>query len=334
MAIPRITPEVIEEFGLVSAPDILTGTPRENKARFDRLIREKIAGSVNQVLDAWDAYTVLEEYSASKQYAEFNKVTYLGSTYQCLKASKGNLPTSTTYWKLLAVKGADGTGIGDMLASIYDPRNQKKDIFTAIDTNMTTSQQACITLGTTTGTASALTLSCPITLQAGGQIRFKTNVALTLPTTLKVGSLSAMPLLMPFRGKTTVPSGSWLGAVYTGSNYSVFSDNSITPASQSLTWFDLPTVLGTWPVTPKYTKVNGMVFLMGRVQAGATTNTLHATLPAGYRPGVTFTTQSFSNVNSNMNVCAEIRTDGGIWTFTVSGNSSSTNFSVMFPAEN
>jgi hypothetical protein len=45
----------VAEYGVVSAPDILTGTPAQNKSVFDRLVREKVAFSLNAMLDEWDA---------------------------------------------------------------------------------------------------------------------------------------------------------------------------------------------------------------------------------------------------------------------------------------
>lgn len=47
----KITAEDIEKFGVVSAPDTLTGTPRQNKEIFDRLIREMVAAAFNLMVD-------------------------------------------------------------------------------------------------------------------------------------------------------------------------------------------------------------------------------------------------------------------------------------------
>ena len=189
--------------------------------------------------------------------------------------------------------------------------------------------------GTTAGTATALTLNSSVSLVAGDVIRFRTNVALTLPTTLKVGSMTARTLAFPFRGREAIPSGAYIGAVYIGTGgYLVFEDSTMTRTSQDLTWFDLPTVLGNWTLAPKYTKVNGMVFVTGRVRTTDSTNALYATLPTGHRPGRSFFVQGYSNGGNHMDVGAEIRTDGGIWTYSANGWTTSTTFSVMFPAEN
>lgn len=47
----HITPEQIAEYGVVAAPDRLTGNPQDNKAIFDRLVRELVAVVVNEIID-------------------------------------------------------------------------------------------------------------------------------------------------------------------------------------------------------------------------------------------------------------------------------------------
>ena len=54
------------------------------------------------------ARNVWEEYNALTSYVVGNKVSYLGSSYRCILASTGNLPTNTTYWLLIASKGDTG----------------------------------------------------------------------------------------------------------------------------------------------------------------------------------------------------------------------------------
>ena len=54
-------------------------------------------------------------YSAGTTYAVNDAVSYSGSSYICKLESTGNVPTNSTYWDLLALKGTDGTGAGDML---------------------------------------------------------------------------------------------------------------------------------------------------------------------------------------------------------------------------
>lgn len=86
-------------------------------------------------------------YAAETAYARNDAVLYNGSSYVALQATTGNAPpslptTADAYWQLTAVKGADGTGIGDMLASVYDPTDQKRDAFQTIRTDAAQSLSA------------------------------------------------------------------------------------------------------------------------------------------------------------------------------------------------
>lgn len=79
------------------------------------------------------ARNVWEEYSAGKAYVPGNKVSFGGSSYVCAAATTGHAPTDTAYWLLIAQKGADGRGAGDMLASVYDPKGKEQDVFQYAD---------------------------------------------------------------------------------------------------------------------------------------------------------------------------------------------------------
>ncbi len=70
-----------------------------------------------------------DAYVGATAYVVNDAVSYNGSSYICILNSTGNLPTDTTYWSLVAQKGSDGLGTGDMLASVYDPTNVAGDAF-------------------------------------------------------------------------------------------------------------------------------------------------------------------------------------------------------------
>jgi hypothetical protein len=72
-------------------------------------------------------------YSASTAYAVGNMATYNGSTYRCTTACTGVAPTNTANWLLIAAKGTDGAGSGDMLASVYDPAGGAKQVAFSAD---------------------------------------------------------------------------------------------------------------------------------------------------------------------------------------------------------
>lgn len=79
------------------------------------------------------ARNVWEEYSAGKAYVPGNKVSFNGSSYVCTAATTGHAPTNTAYWLLIAKKGEDGKGAGDMRASVYDPKGKAQDVFQYAD---------------------------------------------------------------------------------------------------------------------------------------------------------------------------------------------------------
>lgn len=61
-------------------------------------------------------------YSGATSYAKDDVVRHGDSTWIALQATTGNAPpnlptTSNAYWELMSARGADGTGVGDMLAA-------------------------------------------------------------------------------------------------------------------------------------------------------------------------------------------------------------------------
>lgn len=74
--------------------------------------------------------------SPSTAYAENDGVSNSGRSYICLVAHSSDSTNepgagvyTANYWSLLADKGADGTGTGDMQASVYDPTSKAADAF-------------------------------------------------------------------------------------------------------------------------------------------------------------------------------------------------------------
>ena len=91
------------------------------------------------------ARNVWEEYSAGKAYVPGNKVSFNGSSYVCTAATTGHAPTNTAFWRMIAAKGADGKGAGDMLASVYDPKGKAQDVFQYADAKAGAAQSAAAT---------------------------------------------------------------------------------------------------------------------------------------------------------------------------------------------
>lgn len=52
MALKKITDEEMDAAGVVAAPDVLSGTPAQNKAVFDRMVRQLVAPAYNAAVDA------------------------------------------------------------------------------------------------------------------------------------------------------------------------------------------------------------------------------------------------------------------------------------------
>lgn len=65
-------------------------------------------------VSAETARNVWQTYDAAKTYVPGNKVSFDGSSYLCTAATVGHAPTDTTYWLLIAKKGADGAGADDL----------------------------------------------------------------------------------------------------------------------------------------------------------------------------------------------------------------------------
>ena len=68
-------------------------------------------------------------YAGGTAYVVDDAVSYNGSSYICKLASTGNLPTNTTYWDVLAEKGASGSGAGDVVG----PASAVNDRLAAFD---------------------------------------------------------------------------------------------------------------------------------------------------------------------------------------------------------
>jgi hypothetical protein len=67
-------------------------------------------GSVSAAISAPPpVHTWRGAYSGGTAYNPYDEVSYLGSSYICIAASTGNLPTNASFWNLLASGGAAGT---------------------------------------------------------------------------------------------------------------------------------------------------------------------------------------------------------------------------------
>lgn len=70
--------------------------PLRVQAENSRVIAESSRVTAENARKVWEAY------DNGKAYVIGNKVYYNGSSYYCIKASTGNLPTNTTFWQQIA----------------------------------------------------------------------------------------------------------------------------------------------------------------------------------------------------------------------------------------
>lgn len=141
------------------------------------------------------ARNVWEEYSAGKAYVPGNKVSFNGSSYVCTAATTGHAPTDTAYWLLIAQKGEDGRGAGDMLASVYDPKSKKQDVFAYADTKASAAQSVAETAQTNLNThiASKSNPHGVTAAQVGADPKGAADTALTNAKKYTDQKISAIP---------------------------------------------------------------------------------------------------------------------------------------------
>jgi hypothetical protein len=152
-------------------------------------------------------------YSGATAYSPYDVVSYNGSSYICILASTGNLPTNTTYWNLVVSVGTAGTNgtngtngsNGQML--YLDDQNQTQVY--AADSG--------------TANAYAVTLAnSPGSYVAGQRVVFKVANANTGASTINVNSLGTKSLTKS--GTTALASGDLVAgqvvtAVYDGTQF-------------------------------------------------------------------------------------------------------------------
>jgi hypothetical protein len=57
-------------------------------------------------------------YAGGTAYTVDDVVSYNGSSYICILASTGNLPTNATYWEQMSAKGTNGTDGTDLTTTL------------------------------------------------------------------------------------------------------------------------------------------------------------------------------------------------------------------------
>lgn len=76
-----------------------------------------------EIKNTIDDFSVCEEFDLTKKYKKYNRVVYNGSCCECLKDCTNIYPVNKEYWILIAQKGKDGLGSGNMHTDTYDQNN-------------------------------------------------------------------------------------------------------------------------------------------------------------------------------------------------------------------
>ena len=134
-------------------------------------------------------------YSGATAYVANDVVSYNNSTYICILASTGNLPTNATYWSLMALAGA-GDVVGpasstDSVLAVYDGTTGKL----LKNSTMPISSVGYIGSPQTAGGASAYTL---VIGDAGDHVYFTggSTATLTVPTNATVAFPTGTTILV------------------------------------------------------------------------------------------------------------------------------------------
>ncbi|HCL4447050.1 TPA: hypothetical protein N2D16_002654 [Clostridium botulinum] len=102
--------------------NILNKTIEEARKINDTLGGTIIDGTnkITEIDNIIQELSVCEEYNLEKEYKKFNRVSFKGSFYECIKDCKNILPNNKEYWNCVAEKGKDGEGSGNMHTNRYD----------------------------------------------------------------------------------------------------------------------------------------------------------------------------------------------------------------------
>lgn len=101
-----------------------------NTAESDRVSAEGLRVSAENLRSQNEtARQFVGNYDPATAYVIGNHVVHNGSSYRCIADCTGVVPTNTANWILVASRGLDGEGSGDMLAAVYDPTGKAADVY-------------------------------------------------------------------------------------------------------------------------------------------------------------------------------------------------------------
>ena len=131
----KITDEQITTYGVVSQPDVLSGTPAANKAVFDKLIRDSIKANYNGLIDALTSTTGANEIGAQVTGITGQTVQLILSALKvlvddCYTKAESDTILGTNTNTLLANVALDDAGVWtftrkDGTTILYDTKLEK-----------------------------------------------------------------------------------------------------------------------------------------------------------------------------------------------------------------
>ena len=131
----KITDEQITTYGVVSQPDVLSGSPAANKAVFDKLIRDSIKANYNGLIDALTSTTGANEIGAQVTGITGQTVQLILSALKvlvddCYTKAESDTILGTNTNTLLANVALDDAGVWtftrkDGTTVIYDTKLEK-----------------------------------------------------------------------------------------------------------------------------------------------------------------------------------------------------------------
>lgn len=121
----KITDAQLSSYGVVSAPDKLTGTAQENKAVFDKLVKEAVAADVNGLIDDLTASTGADNIGANLSGAP-------GETIQDALSSLQDTKVDKAAGKALSTNDYDNTEKAKVAE--IDNKADKTDVLTKTNT--------------------------------------------------------------------------------------------------------------------------------------------------------------------------------------------------------
>ncbi|MBR9970805.1 hypothetical protein [Magnetospirillum sulfuroxidans] len=191
---------------------------------------------------AWDGATA---------YAVRDAVSHAGSSWICIEAHTNQVPADNAYWDVLAAKGVDGAGTGDMmaasnLADLTNPAAARTnlDVYAKAASDALYADRALSNLTdaaaarASLGVSSAAQVDDAISGVAAHIDALKTNLAMTILRMIANAGSSYMGMVAGWADEFENLTGitSLGGATYDAAGDCIHNSGTVTTASSSTEW--------------------------------------------------------------------------------------------------